>query len=150
MGEDVPQGFILSDAALYAFQDQEVFSDLISFCSAIPYHLRPLFLIPIKLQPITASLRQAAVRVAAVRVADGAIPSGGTEEGGWFGTRTFVYDEDVEPTIPSSEPGSIFKQVQPDEMTRHQNLEEDQDQNWQDPTDTSYMSDVDVTDSGFQ
>ncbi|HED36909.1 MAG TPA: hypothetical protein ENI76_01480, partial [Ignavibacteria bacterium] len=145
MNDDSPQGFILNEAALYAFKDQDVFPDLISFCSAIPDNLRSLFLLPIRI----VTDEESAMTIAS-RIADGAIPSGTTEEGGWFGSRTFVYDKDIEPTIPSSEPGSIFDTVLPDDITKHQNLEEDQDKNYQDPTDTSYMSDVDFTESGFQ
>lgn len=148
--DQVPQGFVLSDAAMYSFLDQDVFPDILSFCSAIPDHLKPLFLIPVSLQAVTASrLALAAVRVASSSTADGAIPSGSTEDADLFGTKTFVYD-DVEPTVPSSEPGSIFEPNDADDLTRHQDLEENQDQNFQVPTDTSYMSDVDVTESGFQ
>lgn len=145
MDDNTPHGFVLSESALYAYQDQDVFPDLISFCSAIPDHLRPLFLIPIQIYSSDSSLP-----VVASRIADGAIPSGQTEEGDWFGSRTFVYDHDIYPTIPSSDPGSIFDQLSPDNMTRHQNLEEEQDKNYQDPTDTSFMTDVDLTDSNFQ
>lgn len=141
--EDLPQGFILSESALYAFADQEVFPDLISFCSAIPVHLRPLFLIPIRLQSASNGMERVASAVARSRIS---IPTGDTEEGDLFGTKTFVYD-DNEPTVPSSEPGSIFDIEDADDMTHHQDLETDQDQNIQVPTDTSYNSDVDLTDS---
>lgn len=138
----MPQGFILSEAAIYSFLDQEVFPDIISFCAAIPDHLKPLFLIPIRLEPGTP---QVASRVAS-RVADGVVPDGQSPEADLFGTRTFVYD-DNEPTIPSSEPGSIFQVDDADDMTHHQDLEENQDENVQVPSDTSFMTDVDLTDS---
>jgi hypothetical protein len=141
--EDLPQGFILSESALYAFADQDVFTDLISFCSAIPAHLRPLFLIPIRLQSASNGMERIASAVAKTRVST---PTGDTEEGDLFGTKTFVYD-DNEPTVPSSEPGSIFDIEDADDVTHHQDLETDQDQNVQAPTDTSYNSDVDLTDS---
>lgn len=143
---EMPHGFILSESALYAYRDQDVFQDLISFCSAIPMHLRPLFLIPIRIQ--TGSTSKIARRVASRRFSDGTSPSGHTDEADLFGTKTFVYD-DEEPTVPSSEPGSIFDINDADDMTHHQEDEENQDKNYQTPTDTSYMSDVDLTDSGF-
>ena len=139
----LPQGFILSDAALYSFQDQDVFPDLISFCSAIPMHLRPLFLIPISIQTATSKFEKIATRIAS-----DPIPSGNTEEADLFGTKTFVYD-DNQPTVPSSDPGSIFDIDGADNMTHHQDLEINQDKNIQAPSDTSFMSDVDLTESGF-
>ena len=138
--EEIPHGFVLSDAALYAFRCQEVYPDLLSFAAAIPLHLRSLFLIPIRLE--TASYRSAALRVASRRYGDGTCPSGNTEDADLFGTKTFVYD-DQQPTVPSSDPGSIFEVNSPDEITHHQEI--NFDWNLQDPTDTSYMNDVDIT-----
>lgn len=140
---DFPHGFVLSEAAQYAFLCQEVYGDILSFASAIPDHLKPLFLIPVKLETIVAS--DSVDRVASCRTADGAIPSGDTEEASWFGTKTFVND-DVQPTIQQTSPGSIFDVDGADEMTHHQ--EDNFDFNLQAPTDTSYMSDVDMTQYG--
>jgi hypothetical protein len=142
MNEDIPQGFILSDAALYSFMDQDVFPDLISFAAAIPDHLKPLFLIPIRLETASSKVGRMASHLASLRIGDGAIPTGDTPEGDLFGVKTFVYD-DNEPTIPQSTPGSIFEVDGADERTHHQ--EDDQDENIQVPTDTSYMEDVDMT-----
>jgi len=141
--DDFPHGFVLSEAAIYAFKCQEVFPDILSFAVAIPDHLKPLFLIPIKVERVAASrIARIASRIASIRTADGTSPTGETEEADYFGTKTFVYD-DNEPTVPSSEPGSIFEIDDADDMTHHQ--EYDFDENVQDPTDTSYMSDVDMT-----
>ncbi len=147
MFDGMPQGFLLSEAALYSFLDQDVYPDLISFAAAIPPHLRPLFLIPISVSAASSpeSHYDTASRVASVRYAD-SIPSGQTPEQDLFGAKTFVYDEN-ESTVPSSDPGSIFEVDGAGAKTHHQDLEQEQDQNYQVPTDTSYMSDVDVTDS---
>ena len=138
--KEFPHGFLLSDSAQYAFLCQEVYPDIISFAAAIPDHLKPLFLIPIMLETI----HTAAIRRIASRIADGSTPTGdgGEGEADWFGTKTFKYD-DNEPTVPSSEPGSIFEVVDADDMTHHQ--EYNFDENIQTPTDTSYMNDVDMT-----
>jgi len=132
-----PHGFVLSEAALYSFKDQDVFPDLLSFCSAIPEHLRPLFLIPIQVDYVD-SANVVASRVASRRYSY--VSVGNSEEADWFGTKTFVYD-DNEPTVPQSDPGSIFDIDGADEITHHQ--ERDFDENIQVPTDTSYMSDFD-------
>jgi hypothetical protein len=147
MSDTTPHGFILSEAALYSFLDQDIFPDLISFCAAIPIHLRPLFLIPIRLDVARDNLARMATRVASVRSAD-FIPDGNTEEADLFGTKTFVYDDNAS-TIPNSDSGSIFDIDGADNVTHHQEFESDQDINVQVPTDTSYMTDVDMTDSGF-
>jgi len=136
---DIPHGFVLSDAALYSFKCQDVFPDIVSFAAAIPDHLKALFLIPIQLETITASV---AARVAARRTADGMTPTGDTDEAELFGTQTFV-NYDAEPTVPSSDEGSIFEIGDADDLTHHQ--ENNFDENIQAPTDTSYMSDVDIT-----
>lgn len=144
MSDTAPNGFILNDAAMYAFSDQDVFPDIVSFSAAIPPHLRPLFLVPIRADFAMAS--DVATRVAGLRTAEGYQPDGGTDEADWFGTKTFVYD-DIENTTPSTDPGSIFDIDGADNMTHHQDLPSSQDENWQAPTDTSYMNDVDLTDS---
>ena len=143
--KDFPHGFILSEAAQYAFLCQEVFPDIISFAAAIPDHLKPLFLIPIKMERVEVASRVAS-RIALRRFADGATPlgDGGEGEADWFGTKTFKY-EDNEPTIPSSDPGSIFdtKDGEADSLTHHQ--EYNYDENIQVPTDTTFIEDVDIT-----
>lgn len=140
--KDLPDGFLLSEAALYSFMAQTVYPDLISFSAAIPENLRSLFLIPIKLETVTTASEIASRVASCCRYADGAIPTGDTEEANLFGTKTWVYD-DNEPTIPSSEPGSIFECDEPDAITHHQ--EYNYDQNIQVPTDTTFMEDVDIT-----
>lgn len=131
---DIPHGFVLSEAALYSFECQDVYTDVLSFAVAIPEHLRPLFLIPIKMERITAS-------ESAARIADGSVPTGDTDAADMFGSKTFVYD-DNEPTIPSSDDGSIFDTDGADNITHHQ--EYNFDENIQSPTDTSYMLDVEI------
>jgi hypothetical protein len=145
--KEFPHGFLLSEAAQYAFLCQEVFPDIISFAAAIPDHLKPLFLIPIKVEMVQVASKRIASRVAMRRrLADGAMPdgTGGGDEGEWFGTKTFKYD-DNEPTVPKSDPGSIFdtKDGEADSLTHHQ--EYFHDENIEVPTDTSYMNDVDIT-----
>lgn len=142
---DFPHGYALSESALYAFTCQDVFPDTLSFAAAIPDNLKPIFLIPIRLE-IASSRSAVAHNIANHRCADGYTPSGGTEEGDLFGTKTFTY-EDNTPTVPSSESGSIFQVDDADDITKHQ--EYNYDQNVQEPSDTSYMSDVDVTEDGF-
>jgi len=128
-------GFVLSEAAQYSFSCQDVYPDVLSFAAAIPDHLKPIFLIPVRMEPITASASPAII----ARVAQ---MDGSTPEGDLFSYQTFVYN-DLEPTVPNSSPGSIFDIDGADSMTHHQ--EYNFDQNIQTPTDTSYMSDVDVT-----
>jgi hypothetical protein len=142
MNDLIPDGFILSESALYAYKCQDIYHDIISFAAAIPDNLKPLFLIPIKLETATTSV-EIASRVASMHYADGAIPTGGdTEDAELFGTKTFVYD-DNQPTIPSSDPGSIFDIDCADEITHHQ--EYNYDENIQVPTETTFMEDVDIT-----
>ena len=144
MHDDTPHGFILSEAALYAFQDQDVFPDLISFSAAIPDHLKPLFLIPIRIDTASGNAGRIASRIASFKIGDGIVPSGATPEGDLFGVKTFVY-EDNEPTVPTDDPGSIFDIDGADAMTHHQEDGGEQDENIQVPTETSYMNDVDMT-----
>jgi hypothetical protein len=146
--KEFPHGFLLSDAAQYAFLCQDVFPDIISFAAAIPDHLKPLFLIPIKVETLqVAAQKRIASSVARRRfLADGATPvgDGGEDEADWFGTKTFKY-QDNEPTVPSSEPGSIFdtKSGEADSLTHHQ--EYNYDENIEVPTDTTFVEDVDIT-----
>jgi hypothetical protein len=137
----VPDGFILSEAAIYAFKCQDVYPDIISFAAAIPDNLKPLFLIPIKLEPVTAAT-EIASRISSTRCAEGALPTGDTDESELWGTKTFVYD-DNEPTVPPSEEGSIFRMDDADDLTHHQ--ENNYDENIQVPTDTTFMEDIDIT-----
>jgi hypothetical protein len=141
MKPEIPDGFILSDSAMYSFVCQDVYPDIISFAAAIPDHLKPLFLIPIKLEKVTTA-SEISQRVARTRFADGIQPTGDTPEAELFGTKTFVND-DNEPTVPSSAPGSIFRIDDAMGKTHHQECHEDQ--NVQVPTDTSYNTDVDMS-----
>lgn len=133
MSQDSPQGFVLSEAAYYAFQCQDVYPDILSFAAAIPDYLKPLFLIPIKLESMVAA--SIAMRVAS-------IPSGDTPEADLFSDKTFV-NYDSEPSVPSSEPGSIFEINDYEHMTHHQ--DNNYDENVIAPDDTGYMNDFDVT-----
>lgn len=135
---DGPQGFILSEAAQYAFICQNTYPSIIDFAAAIPEHLKPLFLIPVKLETILAS--DSVVRVASFKTADVG-PSGNTEDSDLFGSKTFTYDD--QPDNPKPEAKSIFDIDGAYDTTHHQ--EYDFDQNIQVPSDTSYMSDVDMT-----
>ncbi len=146
MEYNFPHGFVLSESALYAFICQDVYPDVLSFASAIPDHLKPLFLIPIQVQFQSASA-QIATRIAhKCGQREKCESVGNTEEADLFGYKTFVND-DAEPTIPSSEPGSIFEMNDADDLTHHQ--EYNYDENIQVPSDTSFMSDVFPEDSGF-
>jgi len=144
-----PQGFLLSEAALYSFFAQDVYPDVFSFCSAIPDHLKQLFLIPVRLEPAQDPSAQALVAAVAARVAGDTIPTGQTPEGDLFSYNTFNYG-DGENTVAPSDPGSIFDIGDADDMTHHQENVEDQDTNIQVPSDTSYMSDVDLTESDIR
>lgn len=143
MTPDTPDGFILSDAAMYSFVCQDVYPDIVSFAAAIPDHLKPLFLIPIKLEKVTTA-SQISRRVARRRYADGIVPSGDTPEADLFGVKTFV-NYDREPDVPNSGPGSIFRRDDAEGQTHHQEWHEDQ--NVQVPTETSYNTDVDMTET---
>ena len=133
--QDSPQGFILSEAAQYSFAIQDVYQDIIAFSAAIPEHLRPLFLIPIKLEPIYASETVS-------KVAQDMTPSGHTDDADLFGTKTFVYDDNTS-DITTTDPGSIFDIDGGDGKTHHQ--EYNFDENIESPSETSYMTDVDIT-----
>ena len=142
-----PSGFILSDAAMYAFECQEVFSDLLSFAVAIPDHLKPLFLIPVYVQaaPAEPSDRIGSI---AVRVAE-ITPSGQSDAADLFSYQSFV-NYDSENTVPSSEEESIWHDQQPDSMTRHQ--EHPLDWKMFEPDNPSYYGDgssVDLFDEGY-
>jgi len=131
-------GFVLTEAAQYAFKCQDVYPDILSFAAAIPEHLKPIFLLPVKMEAIVASESNYLI---ATRIAACAM-DGSTPEGDLFSYQSFLYN-DIEPTIPNSSPGSIFDISDADSLTHHQ--EYNFDQNIQVPTDTSYMSDVDMT-----
>lgn len=131
-------GFILSEAAQYAFECQDVYVDAVSFAAAIPEQLKPIFLIPVRAEFSVASTNvEIANRLAYETSLDGSTP-----EGDLFSYQTFKYN-DNEPNVPSSEPGSIFEMDSPIDKTHHQ--EYFFDENIQSPTDTSFMSDVDIT-----
>lgn len=130
-----PQGFVLSEAAMYAYDCQDVFIDLLSFATAIPDHLKPLFLIPISVEFDHSHTASISSRL-----------SNSPDEDLW-GTKTFVSDDDW-PVITDTSEGSIFDIDGYWGKTKHQERF-DIDENIQDPTDTSYMSDVDMTESGF-
>ncbi len=131
-------GYVLSEAAEYSYKCQDVYKDVVSFAAAIPEHLRALFLIPIKAEVTVASTR----KIIAKRVAYETSMDGSTPEGDLFSYQTFV-NHDLEPTVPNSDPGSIFEDSPASARTKHQ--EYNFDENIQSPTDTSYMSDVDIT-----
>jgi len=138
MSGNDPRGFILSDAAMYSFECQDIYPDLVSFAAAIPEHLRSLFLIPVVVDPLPVVdlISGIASRVAS-RVG---CPSGHTDDADLFSVKTFV-TYDTEPGVPSGEEESIFEIWDPRNRSKHQ--ERNWDQNVQSPTDTSYMSDVD-------
>lgn len=142
--DSLPRSFLLTEPAWYSFKIQNVFPDIISFVSAIPIHLRGLFIIPIEASyaPISSERYvQIASRLAGARVAD-YIPTGLTPEQELFGTETFV-NYDNENSHPDTSEGSIFDITDPYTRTKHQ--EYNFDQNIQTPTDTTYMSDVDMS-----
>lgn len=138
--QDSPRGFILSDAAYYAFECQDIYPDVVSFAAAIPDHLKQLFLIPVVVDPVPAIDMVSGI---ASRVASKiASPTGETPESDLFSVKTFVTYDD-EPGVPTGEDESIFDFRYPRDRAKHQ--ETVFDENIQSPTDTSYMSDVDPT-----
>ncbi len=139
-----PDGFVLSEAAMYSFICQDVYPDIVSFAAAIPDYLKALFLIPIMVERSTTA-SEIALRVARSRCADGIVPTGDTEDADLFSGDTFV-NYDNEPNVPSSDPGSIFRMDDAMGRTRHQEVPEE---NVQVPTDTTYMEDVDLTGVGL-
>jgi hypothetical protein len=133
---DFPHGFVLSEAAIYSFRCQEVYPDVVSFAAAIPPHLRPLFLIPIKLDQTHVAARVAA-HCGCGRVSN-------TPDADLFGDKTFVYDDTGDgPDTVVSDSDSIFNS---DSRPVHQEF--GPDENIQSPTDTGFMSDVDMTQYG--
>ena len=140
----LPKAFLLTEPAWYSYKVQNVYSDIISFASAIPNHLRPLFIVSMEGHgaPIASERYvQIAMTVANDRRAE-IIPTGLTPEGEWFGTETFTsYDNENSHTDTSD--GSIFDIADPYHQTKHQ--EYNYDQNIQVPTETSFMSDVDMS-----
>lgn len=153
-----PSGFILSDSAMYAFQCQEVFPDLLSFAVAIPDHLKPLFLIPVYVQ--TASSEPSdKIGVIASRIAEvGESMTGESDASDLFSYQSFV-NHDNEQAMPDGDEGSIF-----DSERTPENLPaaQPQDQFCDDaprydarvipPSDTSYYDDgssVDLFDEGY-
>lgn len=150
---NIPQGFILNDAGMYSYVCQDVFPDILSFITAIPGHLKPLFLIPIKIDAPASHLASDGVvhiasRLANEHIADETVLDGNTPDGDLFGTKTFVYD-DLTPTVNPSVPGSIYDIDGADERTHHQDLVDNQDQNIQPDTTTTFYDDVDLTESNM-
>lgn len=148
--DQIPQGFILNDAGMYSFVCQDVYPDILSFMTAIPTHLKPLFIIPIRVDvPAAHYASDGMIHIASLLsrsiIADDAM-DGSTSDGDLFGAKTFVYD-DLTPTVSPSDPGSIFDVDSADERTHTQDLVDNQDENLQPAAETSYMSDVDLTDS---
>ena len=144
-----PSGFVLSDSAMYAFQCQDVFPDLLSFAVAIPDHLKPLFLIPVCIQT-ASNTSEPSDRIGsiAVRVAD-ISPSGDSDAADLFSYQSFV-NYDNENTAPSTTDESMWHDQQPDSMTRHQETPLDMKE-WG-PDSTSYYDDgssVDLFDEGY-
>lgn len=140
----LPKSFLLTEPAWYSYKVQNIYPDIISFVAAIPNHLRSLFIIPVDgFNAPIASERyvQIASKLSSQHKAD-YIPTGLTPEQGWFGTETFV-NYDNENSHPDTSEGSIFDITDPYSRTKHQ--EYNFDQNVQVPTDTSYMSDVDMS-----
>ena len=138
--------FTLTEAAQYAFKCQEVYPDIISFAAAIPDHLKPIFLIPVRVSfdlslenKFEKSLGSARYKRIASRLA---FMDGSTPEGDLFSYQTFLYN-DITPNTVNTDPGSIFRRDDAQSQTHHQ--EYNFDQNIQVPTDTSYMSDVDIS-----
>lgn len=143
-----PSGFILSDAAMYAFQCQDVFPDLLSFASAIPDHLKPLFLVPVYVQ--VASESDAVLSIAA-RVAELA-ETGDSDAADLFSYQSFV-NYDNEPSITPGNEGSIYDAYQtPDDIPAAQPGDQfvggfpRYDAIEHPPSDTSFMTDGDSTD----
>jgi len=106
-----PSGFVLSDSAMYAFQCQDVFPDLLSFAVAIPDHLKPLFLVPVYVQTASTEPSDRIGSVAA-RIADmGSAVTGESDASDLFSYESFV-NHDNEPAITPGEEGSIFDPYQ--------------------------------------
>jgi len=113
-----PSGFVLSDAAMYAFQCQEVFPDLLSFAVAIPDHLKQLFLIPVFVQPAPAepSDRIGSIASKVFRVAyQESSPTGDSDAADLFSYQSFV-NYDNAPSITPGNEGSIYDDPKPDDM----------------------------------
>jgi hypothetical protein len=136
MTDQVSNGFILNDAAMYSYECQDVYKDLISFAAAIPEHLRSVFLVPVSAQIVTAS------QEITKRVASEYSPSGSTPDGDLFSYQTFV-NYDNEPTNPEPSYDSMFDVDYPSDRPKHQEF--NPDDNITPPSDTSYMSDIDIT-----
>jgi hypothetical protein len=130
---------MLTEAAEYAFSCQDVYPDKVAFAAAIPDHLKPIFLIPVR---ISTSLPPKDSRKNSRIASRIAFMDGSTPEGDLFSYQTFLYN-DITPNTVSTEPGSIFRRDDAQSQTHHQ--EYNFDQNIQIPTDTSFNSDVDIS-----
>lgn len=122
MEKTLPSGFILSDAAMYAFQCQDVYPDLLSFAVAIPDHLKQLFLIPVHVEMASIHdefLSSIASRLASPKsqtVPTSVTPTGESDVSDLFSYDTFVYN-DNSPNMPPAGEGSINDAYQmPDDI----------------------------------
>jgi hypothetical protein len=114
-----PSGFVLSDAAMYAFQCQDVFPDLLSFAVAIPDHLKPLFLVPVYVQVAATEpddrIGHIAARVAYHESDVGESETGDSDASDLFSYQSFV-NHDNAPAITPGNEGSIYDDPKPDDM----------------------------------
>lgn len=151
MAQDIPSGFVLSDSAMYAFECQDVYPDLLSFAAAIPDHLKPLFLIPVFVQHM-ANHQDGRIASIANRIANEFSETGDSDVSDLFSYQTFV-NYDNEPNITPGEEGSINDPfTSPGDMPVSQpgdqfcGGEPRYDARVWEPTDTSYMTDGDSKD----
>lgn len=117
--KDMAHGFVLSEAAIYSFLCQDVFPDILSFATAIPDHLKSLFLIPIRMETISIASRVAS------RVAN-------SDDADLFGYKSLVDDFPEDSNAPPDEGGSIF--------TPGPHHQEEPEENIMAPSDTSYLN----------
>jgi hypothetical protein len=151
-----PSGFILSDSAMYAFQCQDVYPDLLSFAVAIPDHLKPIFLIPISIQ--TAHLEPSdKIGSIASRVADIQLtPTGDSDASELFSYQSFV-NYDNETNTPAGDEGSVYhSDLTPDNIPVSQpgdqfcDGESRYDARVWNPDSPSFMTDGDSTDLFYE
>jgi len=147
----IGKGFVLNDAAIYSFEDQDVYDDIVSFAAAIPYNLRPLFLIPIEVEIEYEDNPPSGV--ASTKVASDAADL--------FSYRTLVTDEDANSKGVSngiSSPDTtevdypVYESLDGDFGTNddgplfNRSIDLDLDGRQWGPN-TGYMSDVDITET---
>lgn len=110
MDSTIQDGFVLSEAAEYAFQCQDVYGDTISFAAAIPDHLKPLFLIPVQIQVIDdmdEMLWSIAGRVSSSHRSRLSSYTGQSDASDIFSYNTFV-NYDNSPNMPQADEGSMY------------------------------------------